>query len=159
MILVLIIFLSYLLEIALKYYVPANSLFLYLDPMFFVVSLIVYMILYYKKKKTLYFILGCCLTYDFFFGNILFLYTLIFLILYYITCFTCKRIHNFLLTDFLIFIINIILFLILKYIILLWIGYNYPLTFLLNQIIHSITINLLYGLILYYFLGIKIKKN
>lgn len=151
--------LSYLLEVTIKYYLPTlNNLYIYLEPMFFVSFLIIYIIIYHKQKKSLYFIIFSTIIYDFFFGNVLFLYSLIFLILYYFINFICSRFQNNLLTNIIIFIICLILFLLLKYITLLWIGYNYSLIFLLTQIQKTLIINLIYGLIIYCFLGIKLRK-
>jgi len=158
MITFLLIIFSYLLEVTLKYYFPSNSIFNYLEPMFFVSILIIYIILYHKNKKTLTIIIISSLIYDLFFGNILFLYTLIFLILYYFIAFICKHLEKTFLINLLIFILSFILFLVLKYIILLWIGYNYSILFLLDKIICCLILNTLFGLFIYYILGIKLKK-
>ena len=61
--------------------------------------------------------------------------------------------------DIIMFILGLVLFLILKYIILLWTGYHFSIIFLLDQVVQSIIINIIYGLILYYFLGIKLRKT
>jgi len=159
MIIVIFLFLSYLIEVSLKYYLPfLTKFYTYLEPMFFVSFLIIYIIFYYKQSKSLYFVLGSSFIYDFLFGNILFLYTFIFLILYYIISFICRKIHRYLFIDVIIFIGSLILFLFLKYLILLWVGYNYSIIFLLDQILYSIIINLVYGIIIYLFLGIKLRK-
>ena len=158
MITILLILFSYLLEVILKYYFPKTGIFNYLEPMFLVSFLIVYIMINYKKKNSLYLIITSTLIYDLFFGNIIFLYTLIFFILYHFIKFISKQLEPYFLIKCLIFILSFILFFILKYLILLWVGYNYTITFLLNQIIHSIIINLLFGLIIYYLLGIKYRK-
>jgi len=155
-----IIMLSYLLEVTLKYYLPfLTDFYMYLQPMFFVSFLIIYIIIYNKNKDSFYFVIGNCLIYDLFFGNVLFLYTLIFLILYHIIIFILKRISNYMFVDIIMFILGLVLFLILKYIILLWTGYHFSIIFLLDQVVQSIIINIIYGLILYYFLGIKLRKT
>lgn len=158
MVTVLLVLFSYLLEVTIKYYLPNTGIYNYLEPMFLVSFLIVYIIINHKKKKSLSMVIISTLIYDFFFGNILFLYTLIFLILYYFIRFISKHLEQYFLIRTFIFIMSFILFFILKYIILLWIGYNYSIIFLLNQIIHSIIINILFGLTIYYVLGIKLKK-
>ncbi len=158
MVTILLILFSYLLEVTLKYYFPKTGIFNYIEPMFLVSFLIVYIMLNYKNKNSLYIVITSALIYDFFFGNILFLYTLIFLILYYFIKFISKQLEAYFMIKCLVFVLSFISFFILKYLILLWIGYNYTITFLLNQIIQSAIINILFGLTIYYLLGIKYKK-
>lgn len=159
MIPIIIVILSYILEINIKYYLSFfNNYFVYLEPMFLISFLIIYIIFYHQKKNSFYFVIISSIIYDFFFGNIPFSYTLIFLILYYIISLINKKIHQYFLIDMLIFVSSLILFLILKYFVLLCIGYKYSIIFLLNQIFNSIIINLIYGIIIYSFLGIKLRK-
>ena len=161
MISVITMLLSYLLEVTLKYYMPLFiNHYQYLEPMFFVSFLIIYTILCNNKKNTLYFVLGSSFIYDLFFGNILFLYTLIFSVLYFCISFTCSRIRRYLWIDIILFIIYLIMFLVLKYLFLLWIGYfDYSFIFLLHKVYSCFTLNLIYGIIIYYLFGIKRKKN
>ena len=161
MVFFIIMLLSYLLEVTLKYYLPLFSdVYQYLEPMFFVSFIIIYTILFYNKRESLYFVLGSSFIYDLFFGNILFLYTLIFSIIYFCIYFICSRIHRYLWMDIMIFTGYLILFIILKYLILLLIGYyDYSFIFLINKISSSLILNLLYSIIIYYLFGIKRKKD
>lgn len=154
---ILILLLSYLLEITLKYYLPLLINFS-LEPMFFISSLIIYILFYPKEKKIFYFMITSTLIYDLFFGNILFLYTLIFIIIYNMVLFIYKRFQNNLLTNMILFIMCLIVFFSLKYLILLLIGYVPAFKPIIIKMINSLIMNLVYGLTLYYFLGIKSKK-
>lgn len=160
MLIIIIAFISYILEMILKYYLPNfTEFYTHINPMFFVSFLIIYIICFYKNKKSFYFLITSSLIYDFFFGSISFLYTLIFILIYYFIHYVSNKFHHYLLIDIIIFIVSLIMFIILKYLILSLIGYNYSVSFLLNEILKIIIINTVYGAIIYYFLGIKLRKN
>lgn len=122
--------------------------------------MIIYLITSCDKKKCVYTVLGSSICYDLFFGTIPFLYFYIFFLLYLEISFIRKKINSYFITDILLFSINLISFLILKYLILIGVNYStYSIFYLLNQILHHLSLNILYGMILYYFLGIKRKKT
>ena len=99
MLLVIYLIISYILQEVLKFYFFIN-----LEPMFLVSFLIIYLIFYHKNDKSFYFILISSIIYDLFLGNVLFLYTLIFIILYYVIYFLCSKFNKYFLIDFLILI-------------------------------------------------------
>ena len=150
---IFIIALSLLIESLISYYFT-------IQPMLFISTLIIYLIRNNAKKKTIYIVLGSSLIYDLFFGNIYFLYLTIFIIIYILVTFVKIKFNNNTIIDIILFIISLILFKVLKFFILSWIEYNiYSISFLLKDITSNLTINIIYGIILYYILGIKLKKT
>jgi len=150
---IVIIILSLLLDSLINYYFNIKTL-------LFISTLIIYLIRNLNKKKTIYLILGSSLIYDLLFSNIYFLYLTIFILIYLIITFIKNRLNKNIITDIFIFMINIILFNILKFTILSLICHNsYSLSFLIDIILESLIINIIYGLIIYYILGIKLRKH
>lgn len=149
---------SYLLDLLLNYYLPI-FINIRITPMFFVTFLIVYLIINYKDKKTYYYLLTSSIIYDLFFGNIFLLYTFIFIILYYVITLILHTINNCYLTHITIYMFSLLLFIFLKYLLSLLMGYSYSNHFLLTQISSALLINLIYAIIIYLLLGIKKKKG
>ncbi len=149
---------SYLLDLLLNYYLPI-FINIRITPMFFVTFLIVYLIINYKDKKTYYYLLTSSIIYDLFFGNIFLLYTFIFIILYYVITLILHTINNCHLTHIIIYMFSLLLFIFLKYLFSLLMGYSYSNHFLLTQISSALLINLIYAIIIYLLLGIKKKKG
>lgn len=159
---ILISLIALILENSLNYYLvllPSNNIniFLYLKPIFFVSTILIYMITSYKKKNALYYILGISIIYDLMFESIYFLHLTIFFILYLIILFFKSRFYNTKIGDIFIFILLLVMFIIFKYLILLWTTNDYSIMFLVDEISKSLITNIIYGLIIYYILGIKKK--
>lgn len=146
---------SLIFDFLLMYFIPLlNHLFIYFSPLLFVSTSIVYLMHNLEKKGIKYRFLGLSILYDLAFGNIYFLYLLIFFILYIeVLCFS-KVIRNY----YILFIITIISFIFLKYLILLF-SFNYSISFLYTVILHNLTLNIVYGMVLCYLLGIKKKRS
>ncbi len=143
------------------YYFPfLPSSFLYFQPLLFISSIIIYLLYYYKEKKKLYLILGSSICYDILFGTIPFLNTFIILFLYLEIYLIKKKVNTYAIVDLFLFILNLLLFLFLKYLIITGIHYsNLSFSFLITEILHHLSLNILYGIIFYSFLGIKIRKT
>lgn len=158
---ILISFLSCIIDNTISYYLPLlPNVFQYLKPMFFVSGILIYMIVFSNNKKTLYIVLITGLIYDLLFGSIYFLYLILFSILYIFITVIKKIISTNTFIDLILFIVGLILFITLKFLILIWVNYyDYSLLLLLDEILSSLIINILYSIIVYYFLGIKFKKN
>lgn len=158
---ILLLLITFLLDLILEYYLPFLPTFcIYFEPLLFVSSMIIYLITFYDKKKCIYIVLGSSICYDLFFGTIPFLYLFLFFILSLEISFIRNKINSYFFTDLFLFTISLISFFILKYLILIGVNYStYSISFLINQIYHHLSLNILYGIILYYFLGIKKKKT
>ena len=151
MIFIFIIFLLF--DFLLSYFIPLfNPVFVYL-PLLFVSTVIVFLIYNLNNKKTKYYFY-ISIIYDFFFSNIHFVYILIFFVVYIEIIYIGKSIKN----KTLLFLIGILTFIFLKYLIILFL-YNYPISFFYTSILLNLTVNIIYGMVLSYFLGIKNKKH
>lgn len=150
---IFIFIISLLFDFLLSYFITLlNPVFIYL-PLLFTSTVIVFLIYNLNNKKTKYYFY-ISVIYDFFFSNIHFVYILIFFILYIEIIYIGKSIKN----KILLFLIGILSFIFLKYLIILFL-YNYPISFLYTSILHNLTVNIIYGMVLSYFLGIKNKKH
>lgn len=104
-------------------------------------------------------LLGITIFYDIVFNHIYFLNSTIFLLLYLIISYLNKRWNKSFFSYLIIFILSLIIFLLTKYLILTGIGtLNKNLIFLITETSKSLFINVLYSIILFYFLGIKKRK-
>ena len=150
---IFIFFISLLFDFLLSYFIPLfNPVFVYL-PLLFVSTVIVFLIYNLNNKKTKYYFY-ISIIYDFFFSNIHFVYILIFFVVYIEIIYIGKSIKN----KTLLFLIGILTFIFLKYLIILFL-YNYPISFFYTSILLNLTVNIIYGMVLSYFLGIKNKKH
>ena len=150
---IFIFIISLLFDFLLSYFIPLfNPVFVYL-PLLFVSTVIVFLIYNLNNKKTKYYFY-ISIIYDFFFSNIHFVYILIFFVVYIEIIYICKSIKN----KTLLFLIGILTFIFLKYLIILFL-YNYPISFFYTSILLNLTVNIIYGMVLSYFLGIKNKKH
>lgn len=150
---IFIFIISLLFDFLLSYFIPLlNPVFIYL-PLLFTSTVIVFLIYNLNNKKTKYYFY-ISIIYDFFFSNIHFVYILIFFILYIEIIYIGKSIKN----KTLLFLIGILTFIFLKYLIILFL-YNYPISFFYTSILLNLTVNIIYGMVLSYFLGIKNKKH
>lgn len=150
---IFIFIISLLFDFLLSYFIPLlNPVFIYL-PLLFTSTVIVFLIYNLNNKKTKYYFY-ISVIYDFFFSNIHFVYILIFFILYIEIIYIGKSINN----KILLFLIGILTFIFLKYLIILFL-YNYPISFFYTSILLNLTVNIIYGMVLSYFLGIKNKKH
>lgn len=150
---IFIFIISLLFDFLLSYFIPLlNPVFIY-SPLLFASTVIVFLIYNLNNKKTKYYFY-ISIIYDFFFSNIHFVYILIFFIVYIEILYIGKSIKN----KTLLFLIGILSFIFLKSLIILFL-YNYPISFLYTSILHNLTVNIIYGMVLCYFLGIKIKKH
>ena len=150
---IFIFIISLLFDFLLSYFIPLfNPVFVYL-PLLFVSTVIVFLIYNLNNKKTKYYFY-ISVIYDFFFSNIHFVYILIFFVVYIEIIYIGKSIKN----KTLLFLIGILTFIFLKYLIILFL-YNYPISFFYTSILLNLTVNIIYGMVLSYFLGIKNKKH
>ncbi len=150
---IFIFIISLLFDFLLSYFIPLfNPVFVYL-PLLFVSTVIVFLIYNLNNKKTKYYFY-ISIIYDFFFSNIHFVYILIFFVVYIEIIYIGKSIKN----KTLLFLIGILTFIFLKYLIILFL-YNYPISFFYTSILLNLTLNIIYGMVLSYFLGIKNKKH
>ena len=150
---IFIFIISLLFDFLLSYFIPLfNPVFVYL-PLLFVSTVIVFLIYNLNNKKTKYYFY-ISIIYDFFFSNIHFVYILIFFVVYIEIIYIGKSIKN----KTLLFLIGILTFIFLKYLIILFL-YNYPISFFYTSILLNLTVNIIYGMFLSYFLGIKNKKH
>ena len=150
---IFIFIISLLFDFLLSYFIPLfNPVFVYL-PLLFVSTVIVFLIYNLNNKKTKYYFY-ISIIYDFFFCNIHFVYILIFFVVYIEIIYIGKSIKN----KTLLFLIGILTFIFLKYLIILFL-YNYPISFFYTSILLNLTVNIIYGMVLSYFLGIKNKKH
>ncbi len=150
---IFIFIISLLFDFLLSYFIPLfNPVFVYL-PLLFVSTVIVFLIYNLNNKKTKYYFY-ISIIYDFFFSNIHFVYILIFFVVYIEIIYIGKSIKN----KTLLFLIGILTFIFLKYLIILFL-YNYPISFFYTSILLNLTVNIIYGMVLSYFLGIKNKKH
>lgn len=150
---IFIFIISLLFDFLLSYFIPLfNPVFVYL-PLLFVSTVIVFLIYNLNNKKTKYYFY-ISIIYDFFFSNIHFVYILIFFVVYIEIIYIGKSIKN----KTLLFLIGILTFIFLKYLIILFL-YNYSISFFYTSILLNLTVNIIYGMILSYFLGIKNKKH
>ena len=150
---IFIFIISLLFDFLLSYFIPLfNPVFVYL-PLLFVSTVIVFLIYNLNNKKTKYYFY-ISIIYDFFFSNIHFVYILIFFVVYIEIIYIGKSIKN----KTLLFLIGILTFIFLKYLIILFL-YNYPISFFYTSILLNLTANIIYGMALSYFLGIKNKKH
>lgn len=150
---IFIFIISLLFDFLLSYFIPLfNPVFVYL-PLLFVSTVIVFLIYNLNNKKTKYYFY-ISIIYDFFFSNIHFVYILIFFVVYIEIIYIGKSIKN----KTLLFLIGILTFIFLKYLIILFF-YNYPISFFYTSILLNLTVNIIYGMVLSYFLGIKNKKH
>lgn len=156
----IVILLSFIIDLYLNYYLPfLPNIFFYLKPLFFVTTIIVYTMLEYQNKKKIKLLFGMIVIYDILFSKIYMMYSIIFIILYQIISSLNQKWNHSFFSFIAIFILSLISFISMKYIILVGSGFiNQPLSFLINQIIQLFLLNVLYSIILYYFLGIK-KRN
>lgn len=157
---IIIILLSLIIDLYLNYYLPfLPNVFFYLKPLLFITTMIVFIMLEYQNQKKLKFLFGIVIVYDLLFSKIYFLHPFIFILLYKIISYLNQRWNNSFLSFVAIFTLSLITFISIKYIILIGIGFiNQSLSFLVNQITQFFILNVLYSIILYYFLGIK-KRN
>ena len=150
---IFIFIISLLFDFLLSYFIPLfNPVFIYL-PLLFTSTVIVFLIYNLNNKKTKYYFY-ISIIYDFFFSNIHFVYILIFFVVYIEIIYIGKSIKN----KTLLFLIGILTFIFLKYLIILFL-YNYPISFFYTSILLNLTVNIIYGMVLSYFLGIKNKKH
>lgn len=150
---IFIFIISLLFDFLLSYFIPLfNPVFVYL-PLLFVSTVIVFLIYNLNNKKTKYYFY-ISIIYDFFFSNIHFVYILIFFVVYIEIIYIGKSIKN----KTLLFLIGILTFIFLKYLIILFL-YNSPISFFYTSILLNLTVNIIYGMVLSYFLGIKNKKH
>lgn len=150
---IFIFIISLLFDFLLSYFIPLfNPVFVYL-PLLFVSTVIVFLIYNLNNKKTKYYFY-ISIIYDFFFSNIHFVYILIFFVVYIEIIYIGKSIKN----KTLLFLIGILTFIFLKYLIILFL-YNYSISFFYTSILLNLTVNIIYGMVLSYFLGIKNKKH
>ncbi len=154
------LFLSFLVDFWLEYYLPfLPDFFIFLQPMLFVTTVLSFLILKSKNKKILKLLFVSILIYDLLFSRIYFLRFIIFLFLYKMISYL-KQYWNFSFFSYIMLIIlGLIGYLFLQYIILLGIGIiDYSISFLFRVVFHSLLLNVIYGMILYSFLGIKKRK-
>lgn len=150
---IFIFIISLLFDFLLSYFIPLfNPVFVYL-PLLFASTVIVFLTYNLNNKKTKYYFY-ISIIYDFFFSNIHFVYILIFFVVYIEIIYIGKSIKN----KTLLFLIGILTFIFLKYLIILFL-YNYPISFFYTSILLNLTVNIIYGMVLSYFLGIKNKKH
>lgn len=157
----IIIILSLILDIIINYYLPfLPSFFSYLQPLLFISTIIFFIMIEYRNKKKLRFLFIMVVIYDLLFNKIYFLYPIIFILLYRIIAYLKKRLNNSFFSFIMIFILSLIIFISIKYMVLMILGItNKSLLFMYNQIIKILLLNIVYSIILYYFLGIKNKKT
>lgn len=157
---IIVIFLSLIIDLYLNYYLPfLPSFFSYLKPLLFITTIIIFIMLEYQNKKKIKFLFAIIIIYDLLFSKVYLLYPVIFIILYKIISYLNKRWNNTFFSFTTIFMLSLIIFISMQYIILVGIGFiNQSISFLINQILQSIILNVSYSIILYYFLGIK-KRN
>ncbi len=157
---ILIFILSFYLDSLFHYYLPfLPSNFTYFQPFLFVSSVILYLILFYSKKNIVYQILLSGLFYDLFLGSVPFFYFFLFLFLYLEISFIKDRINSYIFTDFVLFTISFISFFLVRNFILGEVYHStYSFSFFFMSILHYLPLNLLFGMIFYFFLGIKNKK-
>lgn len=157
---IVLIILSWILDTFLHYHLPfLPSYFLYFQPLLLVTTLLTYLILENKNRQKLKTMAIIIIIYDFLFSKIYFLSFIIFFILYKIISYLKKRWNNSFFSFLILLILSINSFIIFKYLLLTVLNViNYSFSFLINEVIKSLILNILYGIILYYFIGIKKRK-
>lgn len=158
---VAIILLSLIIDLYLNYYIAIlPNFFIYLKPLLFITTLIVLTIINYQKSKKVKTIFIILIIYDLLFGKVYFLYPIIFLILFKMISYLKRRLNDSFFSFTTIFIINLITFIIIKYVVSSLIGVtNQNVLFLINQVSSYFILNVLYSIILYYYFKHKEKKN
>lgn len=160
MIIFIILLISIILDNTISYYfIYLPQVFLYLKTLFFISFILIYMIFFYKKKNTLYFVLVISIIYDLLFESIYLLNGLIFSLVYLIIYFMKSKFYNSKTNDVLIFILSLIMYIVFKYLILILVNNDYSIMLLINEIINSLVLNIIYGLVIYYFFGINSRKT
>lgn len=157
---IIIIMLSLIMDLCFGYYLPFfSTFFTYFKPLLFITTGIVYLILEHQNKKKMKILLNSIIIYDLLFNKVYFLYLIIFILLYKVISYLNNRWNHSIFTFLVTLVFALIIFLTAQYFILIGINViQKPVSFLLDQIITSLFLNILYSLILYYFLGIKKRK-
>lgn len=150
---ILIIFISLLLDFIFKYYYISYSL-------LFISSVISFIIINLNNKRVITKLFITIVLYDLFFEKLFLLNSLIIILIYLIIKCIYKRINKSLFSYISVFIISLINYFIIKYLIILIIKTHlFPLSILFNIILHSLLINIIFSSILYLIFGIKHKKS
>lgn len=154
---IILFIISLIIDFIINYYLPfLPSFLIYLKPLLFISTIISYIIFFNNKKNMIKKISIIIILYDLFFCNIKFMCILTFYILYFIITFLMRKIKLSFSTYIFLFLFSLILYLSIKYLILVLTGIsNYSIFFLLNQISYSVIFNVFYSLFLYYFFGLK----
>lgn len=151
---IILFIIALLLDFLLDYYLPLLGHYtVYLGSLLFISTAIIYLLCNIHKKNTKYYFLFIGIIYDILSSDIYFLHLLIFYIMYIELYYLNKRLKN----KYFLFIIGIISYILCKYLILILVFKNYTVSFLINEIINNFILNVIYGVCLYYFLGIKKK--
>lgn len=152
--LILILF-SLLFDFIIVYYLPfLGTIGLYFRPLLFISTCIIYLIVNNKKSYIKKYFLLFGLMYDLLFGKVYFLCLLIFYILYIIFSYLNNKLSN----NVGLFILCLLMFILIRSFILAIVYSNYSIHLIVDEILYSLLLNVIYGIILCYFLGIKSKK-
>lgn len=147
---ILTLVVDFIITYFLPLFIPISN---YFKPLLFVSSSIIYLIINVKNKtkRRIFLLLG--LIYDLIVGKLYFLYLLIFYLLYLeITCLYNK------LNRFLLFILSLVSFILIRSIILVILYDKISLFLIIKEVCDNLLLNVTYGIILFYLLGIKKKK-
>lgn len=147
---ILTLVVDFIITYFLPLFIPISN---YFKPLLFVSSSIIYLIINLKNKtkRRNFLLLG--LIYDLIVGKLYFLYLLIFYLLYLeITCLYNK------VNRFLLFILSLVSFILIRSIILVILYNKISLLLIIKEVCDNLLLNVTYGIILFYLLGIKKKK-
>ena len=152
----LVILLSFMLEILFSNIVSANSLFI---PLFFIVSLII-TYPYFKSKISFIIIFTICgLIYDLGFVNTVFINTICFTAVGFLTLFLHSYMNYNLVSTSIVTLLIIVFYRIINYLLLCLTAYtNFHFLSLFKGIYSSLIVNIIFGVIIYLLLETLSKK-
>ena len=151
----ILILLSLIFDFIIIYYLPLLGLGgLYFKPLMFVSTCIIYLINNKKNKYIKKYFLFFALMYDLLFGKLYFLYLLTFYILYIIFLYLNSKLNN----NIYLFVLCLLAFILIRSFILTLVYSDFSINLIVNEILYGLLLNVIYGIILCYFLGIKHNK-
>lgn len=155
----LLLIISLILDLFLNQYIPYQPFDLtYFQPMFLVTSLFIYSYFFGMKKNSIFRVVIMAILYDLLFGSIYLIQIALFLLVFYMVKFVIRRVSKNFFTFILMLVMSLTIYMVVQHLLLIIIGYKgITISMLYYQITHSLLINVIYGGILYYLLGIKLK--
>lgn len=149
-----------LLDYWFSYYLPfLPDYFSYLQPQFFITTILSFFLLKTENKKVISFLFMSIFLYDILFSKTCFFRLVTFFLLYRFILYLRRYFHFYYISYIFFIILVFILYFLFQYIILFGIGITHRSFFsLFSLLLHLIFFHVIYSTILYYILGIKKKK-